>query len=157
MNGRIISAAIVFFFSFSLNAFGGELAVIVHPDNPLDNLSRSDLKKIFLYEREYWEDGSRVLLLMRESGSAEKKKFMEKVYEISEEELKRLWLSKLYKGEIPSLPRVIRSNKSMRIFVANVPNSIGFIDSAFVDDTVRILKIEGKLPAHPSYLFKESK
>ena len=149
-----ILVGIVIFFSSAVISYSGDIAVIVHPKNPLEDISVFELKKYFLYEREFWNDGTRVYLVTRESGSAEKIKFIKIIYDISEADIKRLLLSKLFNGNIPSLPRVIRSNRAMRIYVANVPNSIGYIDTNFVDPSVKILKIEGKLPGDPLYLLR---
>lgn len=148
---------IVVFLMGTVISHAGDISVIVHPSNPLTTISQAQLKIIFLYEREFWNDGSRVFLVVRESGSAEKINFLDQVYDISEGDFKRALLSKLFKGEIPSLPRVMRSNKAMRVYVANFPGSIGFVDSNFSDSTVRTLKIDGKLPGHPLYFLRSRK
>jgi len=41
------------------------VAIIVHPDVDVDNLPFDQLRSIFLAERQYWNDRSRITLLVR--------------------------------------------------------------------------------------------
>src|SRR4029079_18341938 len=43
----------------------GDIAVVVHPDVPVSNLSLADLRRILLGDREFWTTGVRVTLLIR--------------------------------------------------------------------------------------------
>jgi ABC-type phosphate transport system substrate-binding protein len=92
---------------------------------------------------------------MRESGAAEKTLVLEKIYKMQEDELKRYWLGKLYRGEIPAFPKTLGSNEAVKRFVAQVPNAIGFIDSAFIDPSVKVLRIDGRAPGENGYPLSE--
>jgi len=41
------------------------VAIVVHPDVDVDNLPFDQLRSIFLAERQYWNDRSRITLLVR--------------------------------------------------------------------------------------------
>ena len=88
---------------------------------------------------------------MRETGSVEKQIVLEKIYQMDEQVLKKFWLAKLYQGEIPAYPKTLASNEAVKRFISAVPNAIGFIDAAFVDDRVQVLRIDGKLPGERGY------
>src|SRR6266481_5663441 len=44
---------------------GADIAVVVHPDTPVSDLSLSDVRKVLLGERQYWSSKLPVVLLIR--------------------------------------------------------------------------------------------
>jgi hypothetical protein len=44
----------------------------------------------------------------------------------------------------------------MKRFVREVPNAIGFLDVSAVDGSVKVLRINGKLPGEPGYPLRSS-
>ena len=134
-----------------LSAAAESLVVIVNPGNPVESLTFEDLVKIFKKEKRHWPHGGEIYLLMREAGSREQGMILEMIYGMDALALKKLWLTKLYTGEISSFPKVISSNESVREFVKKVPTAIGIIGETYVDADVRILRIDGKLPGEKGY------
>ena len=135
---------------------GRDIAIIVSKENAVVEVSSRELKKIFKYEKQYWDRGRRIYLIMREAGSREKETVLKNIYEMTGEKLKKFWLSKLFRGEITSLPKVLGSGKAVKSFVSQVPNSIGYIDASFADGSIKVLRIDGKLPGQAGYaLFYE--
>lgn len=135
-----------------LSARAESLVVIVNPVNPVDDLPFDDLVEIFKREKRQWpHDGQEIYLLVHEARSREQGMIREMIYEMDAFALKKLWLAKIYRGEIPSFPKVVSSNNSMREFVKNVPTAIGIIRETYVDADVKILKIDGKLPGEEGY------
>ena len=49
----------------------GDLAIVVHPDTPVSDLSFTELRQVFLGERQYWNANVPVVLLIRAPTSAE--------------------------------------------------------------------------------------
>jgi len=157
MSAGIIALAALGLAATPVAATAGEVAIIVHQENTLRDVSFPELVKLFKQERQFWQDGKRIYLLMRESGSAEKQVLLEKLYQMDELALKKFWLGKLYRGEIPALPKTLSSNEAVKQFVNQVPNAIGYIDASFVDDGVKALRIDGKLPGEPGYVLSDSR
>lgn len=137
-------------------AYAGDLAVIVNKENVTDGVSYKDLVKIFKQEKKYWEDGQKIYLVMHETGSSEKRIALKKIYKMGDEELKKFWLAKMFRGEIPSFPKTLGSSEAIKRLVGQVPNSIGLIDAALVDGSVKVLRIEGRLPGEKGYVLGES-
>lgn len=130
-----------------------EVAVVVNKENPADNLSLRELVKIFKQEKQHWGTGKPVYLLLREAGSSEMATMLRVVYGMREDhELKTYWLGMMFREEIASFPQVLSSNEAVKRFVSQAPNAIGVIDAASVDDRVKVLQVEGKLPGEPGYL-----
>jgi len=131
----------------------GEVAVIVHPTNPETDVSFAELVQILKMERQHWAAGGRIYVVLQESGTSEKELVLKKLYRMKDSELKQHYLGKLYRGEIASFPRIAHSNAAARRLVSQAPNAISFIDSASVDATVKVLRIDGKKPGEPGYVF----
>ena len=139
----------------AVSATSGDIAIIVNKANPTDELSSTDLVKIFAQDKQYWENGKKVYLIMQEAGSLEKKVILKKIYKMGDEELKRFWLAKMFREEIASFPKTLSSNEAVKRFISQVPNAIGFIDASFVDESVKVLRIDKKLPGEKGYVLGE--
>jgi ABC-type phosphate transport system substrate-binding protein len=146
-----ISLLLVLFLFVSSEAYATDLAIVVNPENPVEELSLKDLGRIFRLEKQYWEGSSRIYLVLRESGSAEKGIALRKIYGMSDEGLKKVWLDKVYREEIPSFPKVLNSNETVIRFVSQLPNAIGFIDASRLDRRVKVLRIDRRLPGEQGY------
>jgi ABC-type phosphate transport system substrate-binding protein len=102
-------------------------------------------------EKHFWDNGDKIYLLLRETGSPEKTVMLDVVYRMDAKDLKQFWLAKLYRQEIASFPKTLKSNEAVKRFVAQAPNAIGFIDGRYVDSTVKTLTIDGKSMRAPGY------
>ena len=132
-----------------------QVAIIVNPSNSLEALSSNELERILRLSRTRWNNGQKIYLLMQEEGSPEKKIVLRRVYRMTSDELKRFWLTKIYRGELTSFPKTLSSNESVQRFVGRVPNAIGFVDASYSDETVKVLRIDGKLPGAEGYALGE--
>lgn len=137
---------------FPTLARGADVALIVHPANPLSELSSASVVKIFRFEQQHWKGGGRIYLILQESGTPEKEIVLRRVYRMKDAELKQFWLGKLFRGEIASFPSVAHSSAAARRIVSHAPNALSFIDASAVDRTVKVLRVDGKLPGDPGYL-----
>jgi ABC-type phosphate transport system substrate-binding protein len=151
--GLTLAGLLALFCGWSLEAFAAEVAIIVHPGNPQTDISSADLVQILKMERQHWAAGGRIYVVLQESGTTEKELVLKKLYRMKDAELKQHYLGKLYRGEIASFPRIAHSNSAARRLVSQAPNAISFIDAASADATVRVLRIDGKKPGEPGYVF----
>jgi ABC-type phosphate transport system substrate-binding protein len=129
-----------------------DVAVIVNPENRLSQVSRLELVRLFQMTQQRWPNGEKIYLIMQEQGTLEKQIVLHKIYRMNSDELKRFWLTKIYRGELTSFPKTLGSNESIRRFVSRVRNAVGFVDASFVDDSVKAVRIDGKLPGSAGYL-----
>jgi ABC-type phosphate transport system substrate-binding protein len=151
---QIASLVIAILLFVPVNAGAADLAVVVSPANPVEDIQWKDLVKIFKMEKQYWRDNEKVYLVLRESGSKEKSVVLEKIYQTSDEGLKKIWLAKMYREEITSFPRVLNSNEAVIRFVNQVPTAISVIDASYRDGRVKTLRINGALPGEEGYPLK---
>jgi len=132
--------------------YGVDFGVVVNKANPVEDLSLKEVEKIFKAEKLFWDHGKKIVLLLPEAGSPEKKVLLGLVYKVSDEELKQFWLTKIFRNEIPLAPKVLSSNTAVIKFVEKVEGAIGLVRlNGPIENDVKIIRINGKLPGEPGY------
>jgi phosphate transport system substrate-binding protein len=130
------------------------LAIIVNRENPIENLSMADLRTVFLGGRSHWANGRRITLVMMEPGQPERDTLLRDVCRMSESDLRRRYLQGLLTGEVLVSPKTLASPVGVRKFVFNVPGAIGYLRPEDVDDSVKVVRIDGHLPGDADYPLK---
>jgi phosphate transport system substrate-binding protein len=111
------------------------LAVIINPNNPLTDLTITQIRDIYSTKISNWSElgGSpaKIHIIAREEGSGTRSAF-----------------ESLVMGEAEISPKAIvqDSNGAVRQLVADDKNSIGFISLGLVDQTVKALTLDGIVP-----------
>ena len=134
--------------------YGMEIAIIVNKDNPVNELSFRELTAIFELQQQFWKGGDKVRVIIQKSGRPEKNVMLKSVYHRTDESLNKYWLIRMFKAEIADLPEIEASNEKVKQEVSKQVDAIGFIDASKVDDTVKVLKIDGLLPGAEKYRVK---
>jgi ABC-type phosphate transport system substrate-binding protein len=140
-------------------AHGGEwmpqtsaaVAIVVHKSNPVDNLSLAELRRIFLLETQTWPHGRKITVILREPGQPERAQAIRLICSMSPREYDRHVLFKTFRGDIIVGPRSIRTASAMLRFVFNAPGAIGYVAAGELDDSVKVLRIDGKSIDDPDY------
>jgi ABC-type phosphate transport system substrate-binding protein len=127
------------------------LAVVVNKGNPLSEVSISDLRRIYRGQRFRWSNGRRVTLVMRDPGTPERDAMLRVLYGIGEEEYRRVFLQAIFAGEAGDAPKMLASPNGVLRFVFNVPGAIGYVRASEADSSVKILRVDGRLPGQPGY------
>lgn len=108
------------------------IAVIVHPKNPLTNLSREQIRQIFSGKVTNWQGvggwNKAITLVTREEGSGTREAFQNLL---------------MGKTEISLGALVQDSNGAIRQVVKDDPKAIGYISLGLVNDQVKSLAIDG--------------
>jgi phosphate transport system substrate-binding protein len=120
------------------------LAVILHPDNPVDNLTVEQLRGIYSAEITNWKDvggpDAKIHIVTREEGSGTRSAFED-----------------LVMGDIRITPKAIvqNFNGAIRQIIAGDPKAIGFISLGLVDvgeKPVKAASINGAAPTRENVL-----
>jgi len=128
-----------------------QIAIVVHPAAPVDNLSFAEMRKVFRGERQYWTPNVAIVLLMRAPVALERDVILKRVYAMSEAQFKQFWIAKIFRDEAATVPKILYSNEQISDLVSSIPGSIGFMDAAAVPAGLKVLKIDGQLPGQPGY------
>ena len=128
-----------------------DIAVVVHPDTPINNLSMAEVRKVFLGDRQYWSTNVPVVLLIRAPVARERDVVLKRIYQMSDAQFKQYWIAKIFRAESASAPKVVSSNDMANELVSAIPGAIAFIDAREVRPGAKIVRVEGKLPGEPGY------
>ena len=129
------------------------LAIIVNSSNTVDQVPKDELRRIFLGERSHWPNGRRITLVMMEPGRPERKAMLRDICQMDETQYNNRILHDLFTGELFVSPKTLASPTGVRKFVFNVPGAIGYLRAMDVDETVKVLRIDGRLPQDRDYPF----
>jgi ABC-type phosphate transport system substrate-binding protein len=135
----------------AVRAQGPDIAVIVHPDVPVDNVTIAELRRILLGDREFWASGMRVMLFLRAPVARERDVAIKDVCRMTEAQFRQHWIAKVFRADTPSGPRIVYSAQMAIDQVSRTPGAITFVEAASVGKGVKVLKIEGKAPGQPGY------
>jgi hypothetical protein len=127
------------------------LAVIVNLSNPVEELSLKELRNIVMVERTHWPDGRKITVTLREPGPPERQAVLSLVYGMNEAGFTRYFLRATFTGQIPNGPRMLSTSELVRRFLVNVPGAIGFVRQVDADTSVKIVRIDGRMPGAPDY------
>ena len=127
------------------------LAIIVNLSNPLENVSLIELRQIFLGQRDYWPNKHRVAIAMLEDGQPEREAALRQIYRMDESDYQAHFLKEVYRDEVFKSPKTLASPAIMRKFVFNAPGAIGYVRLSDVDGSVKVLRIDGRLPDDKDY------
>lgn len=128
-----------------------DVAVAVHRDVPLDGLTLAELRRIVLGEREFWPGSVRVTLLIRAPVAHERDVILKNVCQMSEAQFRQHWIGKVFRADTAVAPKIVYSPEMSLDLVNRIPGAITFVDSSSASRTLKLVKIDGKLPGEPGY------
>ena len=105
---------------------GDALAIIVHRSNPVDALTRNELRRIFMLETQTWPNGRKSPWSFAKRGNPSAPRRSGLVCGMSESEYDRHVLFQTFRGNVGLGPRAILSASAMLRFVFNAPGAIGY-------------------------------
>lgn len=111
------------------------IAVVVHPSNSITDLSKEEVKNIYLGKITNWKElggeDAEITVVCREAGSGTRGAFEEIVMD---------------EEDISNHVIIQNSNGGVRTTVENDNNAIGFISLSIVNDQVKAVNIDGVSP-----------
>lgn len=116
-----------------------EIAIIVHPENPVQALSERDIKKLFLGRiRMFPGTTDAPIVVDQPAGTAVHSVFYSGFINMEPEKLKRYRASYLFSGQ-GMLPLTVDGALQVRDYVASHPGAIGYVNAEIVDDSVKVV------------------
>jgi phosphate transport system substrate-binding protein len=130
----------------------GDVAVVVHRDVAIDNLTVSELRRVLLGEREFWPASVRITLLIRAPIAHERDVVLKNLCQMTEAQFRQHWIGKVFRADTALAPKIVYSNEMAVDLVNRIPGAITFIDASQVNRNLKIVKIEGHLPGDKGYV-----
>lgn len=134
----------VFLLTFLTPSFAHHMAVVVNKDNNVGNVTAVHLAKLLREEVKKWPDGKTVILVLHKDSAGETET-LERLIKMSAGELKALIAA--HKDIV-----VVDSDAEVLKIVQTTPGAIGFVDVRSVDNTINVVRVDGKLPMESGYL-----
>jgi ABC-type phosphate transport system substrate-binding protein len=117
--------------------------IIVHASNPVTEISREYLSKIFLKKIKKWENGSEVHPVDLISESPIRSRFSEEIHQRPTSKVKKYWQIQLFSGkEVP--PPQFEFEKDVINYVNSDPASIGYLSAgtSIIRNQIKIISIK---------------
>jgi ABC-type phosphate transport system substrate-binding protein len=133
------------------SARGADIAVVVHPETPVSDLTLTEVRQVLLGERQYWNAKLPVVLLIRAPVARERDVVLKVIYQMSEAQFKQYWVAKIFRAEAASPPKIVYSNDMEYELVSGIPGAIAFMDARNVRPGLKVLRVDGHLPGDKEY------
>jgi phosphate transport system substrate-binding protein len=112
------------------------VCVVVHPSNPINELTSAQVRDIYIGKIENWKQlggpDMPIVVISRDTSSGTYETFHELV---------------MHKEEMGSKVEYVNSNPQAHARVKTTPGAIGYVGLGFVDKNVKALKIDGIMPS----------
>lgn len=129
---------------------GEEVAIIVNKSNSIDEISLKELKNIFDMNQQNWEGRQRIYLVLLKSGESENDVMLKKVYQRTHTGQVKYWKKIQFNG-IGKIPKKWNSASEAKQVVQKLDKAIGYINVGEVDDSIKVLRVDGLLPGEKGY------
>jgi ABC-type phosphate transport system substrate-binding protein len=121
------------------------MTVVVDKGNAVQNVTSAQLAKIFKGEVKKWPDGKFVMIVLHKSSTGEMVT-LERLVKMSAAELKTMFAAQ--KDSI----RTVGSDSDVIDTVSSTPGAIGFVEEHSINDRVKVVRVDSKLPMESGYL-----
>jgi hypothetical protein len=116
------------------------IVVVVSKKNPIDSLTTDELARILLRKTDQWPNGWMITLYERPAKHDIRIRFSNKVLHKNPSALNEYWMNlQLTKGLQP--PKVLRSAKLLKRYLARVKGGVGYMYEEELDDSVKAVKL----------------
>jgi len=127
---------ILFTLFFSISLYASEYAIVVDKKNPINKISKKQIKNIFLKRRHFI--GKQKTIPVNISANMPLRIYFEKnILKMNRERLNGFWTKQHFQGITP--PSTQSSNNSVKLFIQNVDGAIGYLPKNLIDESIKVL------------------
>ena len=125
-------------------------ALVAPAGSKVQDVSLADLVKLCKGSQKTWPDGKSFTLVMHDPESQEMRSAVQKLFGVAPDEIKPL-LAKL--NEAHTI-RVLENDDDIMRTVGTIPGAVGLVDVYAINSSVKVLRVDGKLPFDVGYSLK---
>jgi ABC-type phosphate transport system substrate-binding protein len=126
------------------------MAVVVAAGSKLSDVPLADLTKLCKGAQKSWPDGKSFTLIIKDPGSPELRVAMERLF--GDSDAAKAAIAKLNESRLTV--RIVESDEDLLRAVQATPGAIGILDVYAINSSVKVLRVDGKLPFDVGYAFK---
>jgi ABC-type phosphate transport system substrate-binding protein len=145
---RLVVWGLAFLCAAACTSAAKQMAVIVNQGNGIQDLTATEITKIFKCDTRRWDNGNTITVVVRDPSTPEMELLLSRIYRTTPEELRNFIAT--HRGAIV----VVDSNEGMLNAVRTIPGAIGLVDVFLINKEVKVLKIDGKLPVEYGYILR---
>ncbi|MFQ5568172.1 MAG: substrate-binding domain-containing protein [Rhodothermales bacterium] len=123
-----------------------QIAVVVHPSSPVDNLTLTELKRIYSGEVTTFSD----LCIQTNLGD----RFFEVVMDKNMRAVRKIWVKVMLSGQASQGPISHNTDEKVLDYIREHEGAIGFIHYENVPDDVKVVRVNGLGPEQTVYVLK---
>lgn len=127
------------------------MAVVASAGSKLQDVPLAELAKLCKGAQKTWADGRNFTLVMRDPESPELRVAVQKLFGIQPSEVKSA-IAKL--NETRAVVRIVENDEELLRAVEATPGAVGILDVYAINSTVKVLRVDGKLPFDVGYALK---
>jgi ABC-type phosphate transport system substrate-binding protein len=128
--------------TLSYGANSMTMQVITNSSNNIEALTKKQLNALLMGETTRWQNKQKVVLAIMKSNTPTGKIVAENILSISAKDIDKHYLTMVFQGKI-SAPKSFNSETELRAFVAATPGALGIIGKSNVDETTKVIKVDG--------------
>jgi hypothetical protein len=126
-------------------------AVVVSAGSKLQDIPLADLAKLCKGTQKAWPDGKNFTLVMKDPELPEMKVATQKLFGLAPSEMKAM-IAKL--NELRPVVKIVDSEADLLRTVGATPGAVGIVDVYSINSSVKVLRVDGKLPFDLGYALK---
>src|ERR1700761_2709347 len=127
------------------------IAVVMSAGTKMDDVQLSELTKLCKGTQKTWIEGKNFTLVMTDPASPDMHGAIQKLFNMSPVDLKTA-LPKLNEGRV--VVRIVDSDTDLLQTVGATPGAVGIVDVYAINSSVKVIRIDGKLPFDVGYALK---
>jgi len=121
-----------------------DIIIITHPDNPMTNLDKDQLKRIFLGVKRKRASGEKITIIDQFKNNNIRKEFYREFTGKSVAQINSRWAGLLFSGKA-SPPQQVLNDQAVKAWLQTHPFGFGYIHSSNVDPSIKeVMKIKIK-------------
>jgi hypothetical protein len=125
-------------------------ALVAPAGSKVQDVTLTDLVKLCKGSQKTWPDGKSFTLVMHDPESQEMRSAVQKLFGVTPDEIKPL-LAKL--NEAHTI-KVLENDEDIMRTVETLPGAVGLVDVYAINSSVKVLRVDGKLPFDVGYSLK---
>ncbi len=114
-----------------------QIAIIVNKSVPDKEIDKNILSDIYTLNKQYWDDGSKVVVIDKKGEDIIKSLFYERL-KLSPAQLQKIWIRKQFSGK-GHAPMTYKTESEILKIIEDTPGAIGYISLDSVNSRVRVI------------------
>lgn len=144
-------ACVVLFMTGMAGPVKADIAVVVHYDNPIENLAANELSNVYLGVTTSLSNREEIVLFELSRCSEQ---FYDQLLGMSPLRFKKHWMRLVFSGAYANPPDRKGTTEEFVTSLCKIKNGIGFIEADSVPECLKIIAIDSLYPGDDGYPFQ---